>query len=222
MVSLLDGLVGIGGDTGAQQQIALALALTKPLLPVPCFGGASQDIWKDHESYFKDDLGLSEQEASMFTVPPKDEAEAKSLSYAMIKRFLQSLPHQVFVSMPFGVDFDPLLKDIIEPAINLLGDACIRVDRLGMPGDAVTQIYEGIKKSSYVVAVLTGGRPNVYHEVGYAEALGKPIIFMCDRVEIPQFNISTRQCILYDRSDMNSLAPTLQRYVKGARELAKT
>ena len=59
-----------------------------------------------------------------------------------------------------------------------------------------------------VVADITGHNPNVFYEVGYAEGLGKKVIFITQNQDIP-FDLRTEKRINYDPQDILSLANQL-------------
>ncbi len=81
---------------------------------------------------------------------------------------------QAFVIMRIGnSEMDAVYCDAIAPAIIDAGLIPNRVDR-DNEGDVLhSEIVRFIRESDIVVADLTGERPNVYYEVGYALGLGK-------------------------------------------------
>ncbi|KLK93799.1 hypothetical protein AA309_07205 [Microvirga vignae] len=42
----------------------------------------------------------------------------------------------------------------------------------------VPTIFSSIKRSAFIIVEMSGAKPNIYFELGYARALGKPIIQM--------------------------------------------
>lgn len=104
----------------------------------------------------------------------------------------------VFASMPFATQYDDTFLVAIEPAALTNGAIAERVDHSGMAGNVVSQIQMMIKAAKVVVADLSDSRPNVLHEVGFAEALGKPIIQICSTsmAALP-FNVRNNQTVPY-------------------------
>ena len=105
---------------------------------------------------------------------------------------------KVFASMPFAAKYDDTFLVAIEPATLANSAVAERVDHNGTVGPVVPQIKAMIKAAKVVVADLSDSRPNVLHEVGYAEALGKPIIQICSTptTDLP-FNVRNNQTIQY-------------------------
>lgn len=104
----------------------------------------------------------------------------------------------VFASMPFAGRYDDTFLVAIAPAALAHGAIAERVDHSGSVGDVVPQIKAMIRAAKVIVADLSDSRPNVLHEVGYAEALGKPVVQICStsESELP-FNIRNNQTIAY-------------------------
>ena len=65
---------------------------------------------------------------------------------------------------------------LIEEALQECGVRPLRSDHLKEPGRISAQMYRQIFGSDMCIAVLTGGNPNVYYELGYAQAMGKKVI----------------------------------------------
>jgi hypothetical protein len=203
----VDGLIGIGGRRGTKQTLTLGLAIERPILPVPTFKGASEEMWKEHEVDIRDSLHLSDTELAVWKRSPINHEEAKELASQMLDKLIAAMTRRCFVIMPFQVSHSSLYDFVIEPAVKGLGHSCIRIDRLAAPGNVGTQIEFGIREADYVVVVLDGMRPNVLYELGLAHGQGKPAILMNQRgtlvaegESIP-FDLTMEQRLEYDAID---------------------
>ncbi len=85
-----------------------------------------------------------------------------------------------FVSMPFREPFNTRYAQVYEPAIQAAGLDAKRLDRQIGNFDIASKIRDSIASCNVFLADISdeGGRPNgnVYHEVGFAQALRKPTI----------------------------------------------
>jgi len=144
---------------------------------------------------------------------------AKTLTQKRSRRTVESkaLPKKkVFASMPFSREYDDTFLVAIQGAALKLEAVADRVDHSGHSGDVVQQIKEKINAAKVVVADLSESRPNVCHEIGYAEALGKPVIQICSTpVDSLPFNLRNNQTISY------SVGQSLRLKAKIQRELGK-
>lgn len=123
---------------------------------------------------------------------------------------------RAFASMPFSDQYDDTFLVAIQPTALALNAVVDRVDHTGRSGDVVQQIKAMIKAAQVVVADLSESRANVCHEVGYAEALGKPVVQICSTpVASLPFNLRNNQTISYQIGRASRLRTRLQK------ELAK-
>jgi hypothetical protein len=125
---------------------------------------------------------------------------------------VQAVPKKkVFASMPFAQQYDDTFLVGIQPASLVNGAMAERVDHNGMAGPVVPQIKAMIKAAKVIVADLSDSRPNVLHEVGFAEALRKPIIQICSTPTsgLP-FNVRNNQTIQYSIGQTAKLKKTLE------------
>jgi hypothetical protein len=119
---------------------------------------------------------------------------------------------RVFASMPFASKYDDTYLVAISPAALALQAATDRVDHNGEAGDVITQVKAMIKRAKVVIADLSESRPNVCHEVGYAEALGRPVIQICSTsVDRLPFNLRNNRTITYHIGQTAKLKMRLQR-----------
>lgn len=119
---------------------------------------------------------------------------------------------KVFASMPFSSQYDDTFLVAIQPAALAVNAAADRVDHAGRSGDVVQQIKDMIAAARAVVADLSDARANVCHEVGYAEALGKPVVQICSTptTSLP-FNLRNNQTIGYQIGQVSKLKTRLER-----------
>lgn len=104
-----------------------------------------------------------------------------------------------FVIQPFDKGkYDKRFEDVFKPAIEAAGLEAYRVDRdhsVEVPIDAIEQ---GIRNAAACLADITVDNPNVWYELGYAYARGRPVVMVCsnERQKFP-FDIQHRAIITY-------------------------
>jgi hypothetical protein len=89
-----------------------------------------------------------------------------------------------FVIQPFdGGTYDKRFKDVYEPAITAAGYDAYRVDQDPSVSVPIESIEDGIRASVVCLAEITLDNPNVWYELGFAFAAGKPVVMICNMAE---------------------------------------
>lgn len=88
---------------------------------------------------------------------------------------------QAFVAMWFHAAMDVLFDEGFLPALRACGYSAYRVDRVQHGNKIDDEIIANLLKSRIVVADLTGMRPNVFYEAGFAMGRGIPIVLTCSQ-----------------------------------------
>lgn len=115
----------------------------------------------------------------------------------------------VFVSSPFTAPFDEVFRAIGYVAQDS-GLTAYRVDQGLIAHPINTEIERKIRQSRLVVADLTGNNPNVLHEIGQAQSLGKPLILISqDPPENAPFNVRSLRILHYDLGHLDQLRQVL-------------
>lgn len=106
-----------------------------------------------------------------------------------------------FVIQPFDAGkFDKRFDQVFKPAIEAAGLSAYRVDKdpgVEIPIDA---IETGIRESSICLADITTDNPNVWYELGYAFAMGRPVVMVCSQERVGKkypFDIQHRTILSY-------------------------
>ena len=98
-------------------------------------------------------------------------------SSSILQKALAPPEKKVFVIMKFGdAELDSVYELAIKPVIHSFGLECVRIDEINDAGRINNQVLDHIATARYVLADLTGERPNCYYETGFAQALGKEMI----------------------------------------------
>lgn len=104
-----------------------------------------------------------------------------------------------------GNTFDRRFQETFQPAIEKAGLKALRADKILGLQPIIEKIEENIQKADLCFAEVSVDNPNVWLELGYALALDKPTVIVCDqayRERLP-FDIQHRPVIFY-RSDSRS------------------
>lgn len=99
---------------------------------------------------------------------------------------------QVFVAMWFDSKLLPAF-DSISRACNDNKYSAFRIDYKEHNNEISGEILAEIRKSKFFLAEVTGQRPGVYFEAGYALALGLPVIWCCRKDDLQNVHFDTRQ-----------------------------
>jgi nucleoside 2-deoxyribosyltransferase len=89
--------------------------------------------------------------------------------------------NQAFVAMWFDERMRSAFDSAISPALVETGYEPYRIDFAHHSRRIDDEIISQIRRSRVVVADATGARPSVYYEAGFAEALGIPVIWCCNK-----------------------------------------
>jgi hypothetical protein len=106
-----------------------------------------------------------------------------------------------FVVMQFTTPFNELFEEVIRPICAELGVRAVRADDTYGPGLIIADVIRQIDESKLVVAEISPVNANVYYEVGYAHARGKPTILIAERrIERLPFDLSPFRTLFYDNT----------------------
>jgi len=126
-----------------------------------------------------------------------------------------------FVIQPFDSGkFDKRFDDVYAPAIKAAGLEAYRVDRDPSVEMPIEAIEEGIRNAAVCLADITTDNPNVWYELGFAFAAGRPVIMVCSSERISEkypFDIQHRTIIKYkpeSPSDFEDLKIALRDRIK--------
>ena len=82
--------------------------------------------------------------------------------------------------------------EAIESAVAEAGGVAIRIDKEHPLEDLVGRIKKEIRASIFVIADLTDERPSCYFEAGYAEALGRHVIYVASKQSVAKPGTPTK------------------------------
>lgn len=101
--------------------------------------------------------------------------------YRRIDRGITESTH-AFMAMPFGDQtLDTMLNEAFRPAVHETGFTLKRLDDAPGAGVIDNRMRVEIRLCKFLIAELTHCNRGAYWEAGYAEGLGKPVIYTCEK-----------------------------------------
>ena len=105
-----------------------------------------------------------------------------------------------FVIMEFSPPFEDLFAEVIRPVAQNCGLEAKKADDVLGPGVIIWDVIREIEEADVVIADITPINANVYYEIGYAHAMGKPTILLAERGKELPFDISGFRVLFYENS----------------------
>lgn len=156
-------------------------------------------------------LDMIDKTIGVLKAGPPQEAPRVSLDTDVEKGY-------VFIAMPMAQG-DAHLEDVLDAlkdAATRCGLNAERVDEVESNERITDRILESIRRAEFVIADLTGARPNVFYEAGYAEGLGKTPIYIARAGTALEFDLKDYPTIFF--RGMKDLKEALERRLRALAE----
>ena len=124
-----------------------------------------------------------------------------------------------FIAMKFGDKLlDKLMADILKPCSRQAGFDLLRLDDTPKAGLIDDRLRVEIQSSDFLLADLTHDNPGAYWEAGYAEGLGKPVIYICEREKFEtsktHFDTNHHLTIVWDKDNLPKAGEDLKATIR--------
>lgn len=106
-------------------------------------------------------------------------------------------PPQAFIVMQFGQQLDHIWQRVIETVVSDEGFLPVRADYILGTTPILDDIKQLITEAAVVVGEITPLNANVFYEIGFADAQGKPLILLAQEGTKLPFDLSGYRVIFY-------------------------
>ena len=134
---------------------------------------------------------------------------------------------KAFMAMQFdNQQLDEVLKTVFKPCAKQAGFELIKLDDLPRAGLIDDRLRVEIQSADFVIADLTHDNLGAYWEAGYAEGLGKPVIYTCEKQKFDKekthFDTNHHLTIVWDETSPEIAGENLKATIRATLpELAK-
>jgi len=122
-----------------------------------------------------------------------------------------------FCAMSFSQEHDYIYEKFIQPAVQLAGYKCIRVDEDPHNNGVVDKIKALILQSKFVIADLTGNKNGVYYEAGWAGRGEQEVIFTCEESDFDKihFDVQHLNFLKWNKDKISEAVEKLKWRIEG-------
>lgn len=126
---------------------------------------------------------------------------------------------KAFMAMQFGdKELDGVFESCFIPAVKQTGFELERVNTNPKAGLIDDKIRVDIRNARFVIADLTHENRGAYWEAGFAEGLGKPVIYTCKKEHFEEhkthFDTNHHTTIVWDKDNLDKAAKDLQATIR--------
>jgi nucleoside 2-deoxyribosyltransferase len=102
---------------------------------------------------------------------------------------------------------DRVYGECFKPAVERAGFSLFRLDERPEAGLIDNRMRVDIRASRFLIADITNRNPGAYWEAGFAEGLGKPVIYTCERSRFSEhkhFDVEHHYHVLWDADKLDA------------------
>lgn len=119
-----------------------------------------------------------------------------------------------FIAMQFNdSELETFVQDVVKPTVEKTGFSLVDVRDVARAGIIDNIIRNQIRAARFVIADLTHDNNGAYWEAGYAEGLGKPVIYICEKAKFEEkrTHFDTNHCttVLWSRDNDDGFSKEL-------------
>lgn len=140
--------------------------------------------------------------------------------YEKLKRGIAE-SRKAFMAMKYNdAQLDKIVDEVFKPAVKQAGFDLVRLDDRPKAGLIDDRLRVEIQTSRFLIADLTHSNLGAYWEAGYAEGLGKPVIYTCDKKVFdnpetkPHFDTNHHLTIPWDENNLQETAEKLKATIR--------
>lgn len=200
LISEADVVILLGGFAGTFQAANWARLTQTPVLPFYRFGGMARQVYKGEmrrfDQVYADSVEKIEYDQVLKSVT--NDWPQLALDTVQLAEKLAST-RAVLVCMSFGdkPEFQDLLA-AIKRVCNKYEYEAERIDESNATKRVVPEILKQVRQAAFVIVDVTEEKPNVYYELGFADAAAKQVVLTARKgTELP-FNIADMPAIFWD------------------------
>lgn len=126
---------------------------------------------------------------------------------------------KAFMAMKFGdSDLDAIVDNVFKPAVRQTGFELYKLLDKPNAGLIDDRMRVGIRTSRFLIADLTHENAGAYWEAGFAEGLGKPVIYTCEKEKFKKdkthFDTNHHLTIKWDKNNPEEAAEKLKATIR--------
>ena len=126
---------------------------------------------------------------------------------------------KAFMAMKFGDEtLDMMLENYFKPAVEQTGFQLIRLDDTPRAGLIDDRLRVEIRTSRFLIADLTHENAGAYWEAGFAEGLGRPVIYTCEKAKFEMdkthFDTNHHLTVIWDKENPAEAAEDLKATIR--------
>jgi hypothetical protein len=143
--------------------------------------------------------------------------------WARVEELLRSASgsHKAFMAMKFGdPQLDAVFREYFKPAVGQTGFDLMRLDDEPRAGLIDDRLRLEIRTSRFMIADLSHANAGAYWEAGFAEGLGRPVIYTCRKdvfdnpTTKPHFDTNHYLTVVWDPADPATAAEQLKTVIR--------
>ena len=129
------------------------------------------------------------------------------------------LSRKAFMAMQYGAkELDEIVAKYFQPAVKAAGFDLYRLDDVPKAGLIDDRLKVEIRTSRFLIADLTHENRGAYWEAGFAQGLGKPVIYTCEKSKFDEqkthFDTNHHTTVVWDRNNLEKAAIDIKNTIR--------